>query len=339
MTISAVKADNTAAATSVANVASHFANQTTATVSWASIPATTAGTAITSPNISTILQEIVDRPGWTNNNNVVILFSGGSSAVDAESYEDDSSRAPRISVTYEIPAGIVLPPVTSTFYWQLQGTVPTNRSEQVYDIDGFDNNQAKFTTLRNAGKYVIAYFSAGTYENWRPDQASFPSGVKGNNVDGWAGEKWLDVRAVSTLQPIMEARADLAKTKGAHAIEWDNLDGYDNSPGFSINATQQRTYLQMLADITHARGMAAIFKNVPQFSTWASSRFDGCICEEAYEWDEISDYMPFRNAGKPVWAVEYNGTLNCSDANSRGIYLAKFPLDLDGAPVSVCTLP
>lgn len=236
------------------------------------------------------------------------------------------------------PNEVELPPEYSTFYWQLQGTVPTNRAETVYDIDGFDNAKSVFDTLNVAGKYTIAYFSAGTWEPGRPDSGSFPSGVKGNAVPGWETERWLDVRAVATLQPIMEARADIAVTKGAKAIEWDNLDGYDNNPGFSISQAQQKTYLTMLADITHARGLACIFKNVPQFASWAAPIFDGCICEEAYEWTEIADYMPFRNANKPVWAVEYTGTLNCSDAQSRGIYLAKFPLDLDGPPTSTCSI-
>jgi hypothetical protein len=29
------------------------------------------------------------------------------------------------------------------------------------------------------------YFSAGSFENWRPDNRSFPDSVKGNPLDGW----------------------------------------------------------------------------------------------------------------------------------------------------------
>lgn len=236
------------------------------------------------------------------------------------------------------PGEGVLPPELSTFYWQLQGTVNTGRPEAVYDIDGFDNAKSVFTNLKGKGKYTIAYFSAGTWEPGRPDSDSFPSGVKGNVVQGWETERWLDVRAISTLQPIMEARVAVAKGKGAHAIEWDNLDVYDQSSGFSISQAQNKTWLQMLSTITRAAGLSPIFKNTPAFASWALPYFDACIVEEAYRYSEIADYMPWRNANKPVWAVEYTGTLNCTDANNRGIYLAKFPLDLNGAPTSVCSL-
>lgn len=237
--------------------------------------------------------------------------------------------------TASVPPAIDYPP-DEQFYWQLQGTVNTSRPELVYDIDGFDNTSETVSTLKSAGKYVIAYFSAGTYENWRPDEGDFPSGVKGNNVDGWAGEKWLDVTQVATLQPIMEGRVAIAKSKGFQAIEWDNLDGYDNSTGFSISQAQQKTYLQMLADITHAQGLAAIFKNVPDFASWGASRFDGVIGEEAYEWAEEASYDPWHTASKPVWIVEYSGTLDCSDAASRGFHLSKYTYDLDGTVVAQC---
>lgn len=44
------------------------------------------------------------------------------------------------------------------------------------------------------GRKVICYFSAGSYENWRPDRHDFPSDVLGNNLEHWEGEKWLDIR-------------------------------------------------------------------------------------------------------------------------------------------------
>lgn len=239
---------------------------------------------------------------------------------------------------YPGTSNISYPSELTSFYWQLQGVIPTDRLEDVYDIDGFDNAKSVFDALKNNGKYVIAYFSAGTFESWRDDAGDYPSAIKGNDVDGWAGEKWVDVREVAILQSIMEARADIAVAKGAHAIEWDNLDIWQQSSGFPITQADTQVWLQMLADITHSRGLAAIFKNTPDLAVWASTRFDGCIAEEAYQWDEIATYMPWRNAGKPVWAIEYTGTLDCSDANSRGIYLAKYPVDLDGAPTATCQL-
>ena len=46
----------------------------------------------------------------------------------------------------------------------------------MYDIDLFDAPQATIDSLHASGHKVICYLSAGTYENWRPDASSFPSG-------------------------------------------------------------------------------------------------------------------------------------------------------------------
>lgn len=237
---------------------------------------------------------------------------------------------------YTVGPQIKLPPERSTFYWQLDGAAPTNRSEQVYDIDGFENNKSVFDTLKNNDKYVIAYFSAGSWEEWRPDANSFPSAVIGSEMDDW-GERWIDIRNISAIKPIMEARADIALGKGADAIEWDNIDAFQNSPGFSITSADQQAYNKMLADITHERGMAVIYKNAA-LSGELEPYFDGLLIEEAYEWNETNAFIPYRNAGKAVWAIEYEGVLNCTDAQSKGVYLARYPLDLDGPPLATCPI-
>ena len=60
---------------------------------------------------------------------------------------------------------------------------------------------------------MICYIDVGTAENWRPDYASFPSSVLGGS-NGWPGERWLDIRQLSVLEPIMTARFQMCKRKG-----------------------------------------------------------------------------------------------------------------------------
>lgn len=69
----------------------------------------------------------------------------------------------------------------------------------VYDIDGFNATSALIADLHNKGHKVICYYSAGSYENYRPDIASFPSSVLGKVLDGWPDEKWLDIRQLSIV--------------------------------------------------------------------------------------------------------------------------------------------
>ena len=132
------------------------------------------------------------------------------------------------------------PPQHLTWYWQLQGT-PKIEPVMATDIDGFDNSAAEVATLHAAGQHVICYIDVGTAENWRSDYGSFPAGVQGN-TNGWPGEKWLDVRQLSVLEPIMAARFQMCQQKGFDAVEPDNTDGFENGTGFPISAAQQATF-------------------------------------------------------------------------------------------------
>ena len=202
-----------------------------------------------------------------------------------------SAGAVTISWDTSIPADGVAslffgPAKHCTWNWQLSGTVDTSADAQVYDFDAFDNTVSLVSQLHSQSIYCIAYFSGGTWENWRDDAGSFPSDVLGNNVSGWAGEKWLDIRQLSVLRPVMEARADIAKSKGFNAIEWDNVDGYLNSPGFPITQLDQQTYNKMLAQIAHIRGLASFLKNDIDDVAALQPYFEGSIAEQPYQYNE-----------------------------------------------------
>jgi hypothetical protein len=86
------------------------------------------------------------------------------------------------------------PEPNTSWQWQLQGTVDTSFDVVMYDIDLFDSSQELIDQLHDAGRIVICYLSAGSYEEWRPDAAQFPAAALGNPLDGWPGERWLDIR-------------------------------------------------------------------------------------------------------------------------------------------------
>jgi hypothetical protein len=122
-------------------------------------------------------------------------------------------------------AGDLVPPPRTTWQWQLTGTIDETVHVQMIDIDLFDNSAALISRLKASGKKVVCYFSAGSYENWRPDAGQFPAAVLGNPMDGWPGERWLDVKRIDLLMPIMSARMDLAVQKGCTGVEPDNVLG------------------------------------------------------------------------------------------------------------------
>src|SRR5687767_9845109 len=102
---------------------------------------------------------------------------------------------PGVSIAQDEPE-IWQPPAGITFQLQLNGTIDTSVDAEVFDIDMFDSPASLVEELHAQGRHVICYMSAGSYEEWRPDAESFPKRVLGKPLDGWPGERWLDVRRI-----------------------------------------------------------------------------------------------------------------------------------------------
>ncbi len=192
----------------------------------------------------------------------------------------------------------------TSWQWQLTGTIDTSLNVAMYDIDLFDAPQAKIDALRAAGKKVICYFSAGSYEDWRSDKASFPAAAIGNPLDGWEGEAWLDTRNAG-VRSAMKARLDLAVKKRCDGVEPDNVDGYANDPGFPLTAATQLDYNTFLATEAHARGLSIGLKNDLDQVTALVTKFDWALNEECHTYGECEMLSPFISAGKAVFHVEY----------------------------------
>ena len=95
----------------------------------------------------------------------------------------------------------------------------------VYDLDLYDNDAEVFAELQRMGKKVICYFSAGSYEDYRPDSEDFDEKDLGDELDGWPGERWVNISS-PRIRDIMVKRIKLADKKGCDAIDPDNVDGY-----------------------------------------------------------------------------------------------------------------
>ncbi len=195
----------------------------------------------------------------------------------------------------------------TTWQWQLSGTIDTSVPAAVYDVDLFDVPTATVTALHAAGRRVICYLSAGSWEPGRPDSASFPSSVIGAAVPGW-DERWLDIRALSVLRPIMSARLDLCRAKGFDGVEADLVDAYAATSGFPLTAAHQLAYNRMLADLAHARGLAIGLKNDLDQVAALQPYFDFAVNEQCAEYGECSMLAPFLAANKAVFHAEYRLT-------------------------------
>jgi hypothetical protein len=174
----------------------------------------------------------------------------------------------------------------------------------VYDIDGFENGAADVARLHRAGRKVICYVNVGAWEDFRPDRDAFPRSVLGR-PNGWDGERWLDIRRLEVLRPLMERRFDMCRDKGFDAVEPDLVEGYANDTGFPLTARDQLRYNRMIAAIAHERGLAVGLKNDLGQIPALVDDFDFAVNEECAEFDECALLEPFVAAGKAVFHVEY----------------------------------
>ena len=220
--------------------------------------------------------------------------------------------------------------------WQLQGTVPTNTNVQMFDIDGFDNTAATVAALHGGGSIAVCYIDVGTWENWRSDASQFPSSVLGSS-NGWPGEKWLDIRQLTALEPIMTARMQMCVAKGFDALEPDNIDGYTNSTGFPLTAQDQLNYNEWIAGEAHALGLSVGLKNDIDQTAQLQPYFDWALDEQCNQYSECGTEKVFTDADKAVFNAEYGkSTSFCTADVAAHINGVRFDLNLDGKTYNPC---
>ncbi|OJJ75722.1 hypothetical protein ASPBRDRAFT_26272 [Aspergillus brasiliensis CBS 101740] len=191
--------------------------------------------------------------------------------------------------------------------WQIELLYPLNDTSvdvEVYDIDLFNNNKSVIHDLQKAGRKVICYFSAGSYENWRPDKDKFSSDDLGSDLDGWPGEKWINISS-PRIRNIMLTRLDLAQNKSCDGVDPDNVDGYDNDNGLDLTEADSIDYVNWMANEAHARNMSIGLKNAGSIISSVIKNMQWSVNEQCSQYDECDTYAAFTNQSKPVFHIEY----------------------------------
>jgi hypothetical protein len=191
-----------------------------------------------------------------------------------------------------------------SWQWQLTGKLDLDLQTDVIDID-LHVGRSVVDYYHDKGTKVICYISVGSHENWRADADQFPDKVLGNKYEGWSGERWLDIRRIDLLAPIMLARLDECAAKGFDAVEPDNMEIYTNDTGFPLTYEDQLRYALWLAGESHKRGLGIGQKNAPDQTKDLVEVYDFAITEDAFYYGWAEDMLPYIRAGKPVFAAEY----------------------------------
>lgn len=245
-----------------------------------------------------------------------------------------------------MPASVWKPTAGMSWQYDLRGGIPdaSRNNIEVHDIDLFDNSAETIAQLQQQGAKVICYFSAGSYEDWRPDQDQFQPDDLGGDLNGWAGEKWLKTSSPN-VRRIMESRLDMAVQKKCDGVDPDNLDGYDNDEnGLGLTEQDSIDYITFLAKASHDRNLAVGLKNAGSIIPDVLDLVQFSVNEQCQEWNECDTYRPFIDQGKPVFHVEYpkgDDTNNednvstsqvnsiCGDGSAQGFSTIIKNMDLD----------
>jgi len=191
--------------------------------------------------------------------------------------------------------------------WQIQYVDEINLDvdADIYNLDLFETTAEDIQVLHTRGVRVMCYLNAGAWEDWRPDRDDFPEGILGKDYNGWPGERWLDIRRIDLLAPILTARLDLCAQKGFDGVDPDNLDGYTHKTGFPLTVEDQLAYNRWLADAAHQRGLGIGLKNDPDQVGELVTLFDWMTVESCFYEGWCDQTIPFIKADKPVFAIEY----------------------------------
>jgi hypothetical protein len=247
--------------------------------------------------------------------------------------------------------GFINTAITGTSFAAGQQVAPS-----VFDIDIYQDgkcytpsnygvlNTAAVSALHSLGDKVIGYIDAGTAETWRPDYPQYQSFnancggcLFGKPVSGFRDEFWLNINTnVSGTNPntgqtetaqqfiLDELAARLAKARSAavDAVEFDNVDAYQNKTGLTISAATQEQFDAAIANLAHTAGFAAGLKNDLGQASDLQPYFDFAINEQCWQYRECNFPAPglqaWPPAGKAVFNVEYKLATSkfCPQANS-----------------------
>jgi len=134
-------------------------------------------------------------------------------AVDSEGSRSDYLYIDNINI---VTSDNITPPDPAPQpSWHIQyNPTPVNPAADVeyWNLDLFDVDNSTMADLKFQGVFVMCYFSAGSFEDWRPDAVDFPTEVLGRN-NGWPGERWLNISDPRVLA-IMKNRMDFGIEKG-----------------------------------------------------------------------------------------------------------------------------
>ena len=188
--------------------------------------------------------------------------------------------------------------------WQIGLDTPleriSSRAVDIYDVDGFLTKQAQVHRIHTAWQAAtlphpktFCYLDLA-WEDYRPDASrasrggTFPPATLGKIYFGYPQERWVDLRRLDALKPMIDARIRMCARKGFDAIELDDIDSFEpaTTTGFNLTPGDAQNFLAYVDNEVHRQGMTVLWKNTGILSWWGRDYSDGAVVEECYTYSE-----------------------------------------------------
>ena len=229
----------------------------TSGATWTDVPTWTGGLTYNTDDISTVIQAVVDRDGWSNGNSIAIIVTGETGGTrNAESYNGNADKAPFLVVDYTTTLGTL---TSDSAPLTFGSDEPTNANY----FDGIIEELRVWNTARSQTQIQANMFkqidggTSGLKGYWQFNESPVTTNANdetANNNDGtltnMAGTEWTSSTAPiasSTTSDKTDLNAvwvaDNANTSSIMTITDSNISdtnciifGHDNG-GLSANTS------------------------------------------------------------------------------------------------------
>lgn len=185
--------------------------------------------------------------------------------------------------------------------------------------------------VRGSGKVLLAYFTIGTIETYRPEYRPMRTQARADILNHWAD--WPDEYFVKYWDEwwwtnVVKPRVDQALAAGFDGIYLDTLNAYEGLALRRVPGETRATLARRMADLVvrisaHAKaqrpGFLVFPQNNPELRTQPgyTASIDGIgmeelffkatdrRCRQSYCAENLADARALRDAGKLVLAVDY----------------------------------
>ena len=114
--------------TATSNVSSR--NTTSNAANWSSVPEWFEGSMYTTPNLTSVIQEVINRGGWSQGNSLAFIITGSGERT-AVAYNSVPSSAPKLEIVYSLEETVA---VDCSYDWTFPDGTPSSATTQTASV-------------------------------------------------------------------------------------------------------------------------------------------------------------------------------------------------------------